>query len=159
MADLAEAAQEFADLAKNLTLVGETELRAELFKAIDEAAQPIEGDIRKAMPDFLPDRYAEVLDEDLAIRTSRRTGANTAGVRIIGTNRGRGGVQRRRVNRLNSGVLAHPLFGNRKRWYYQGAGKGVTPGFFTTPAEKDAPVVLGKILEAMRRVEDKALGR
>lgn len=150
MADLAEAAAEFADLAKNLAQVGAVELRAELFKAINEAAQPIQQDIRRAMPDFMPNRYARALDDDLAIRVSKRTGTDP-GVRIVGTGR----TQRRKVARLNDGVLAHPLWGNRRHWYNQ----AVTPGFFTRPAEASLPQVRERILAALERIAEKAVGR
>ena len=152
MADVAEAAQEFAGLAKNLTAVGEVELRAELYKAIDEAARPAQEDVRKALPAFLPNRYARVLDDDLAFRTSKRTGLEP-GVTIVATTRGKGG--RRRIRRLNAGMLAHPLWGNRQHWYDQ----PVKEGFFDRPIEAIAPHVRDKILEAVRAAEEKALGR
>lgn len=156
MTDLAGAAAEFATLAKNLQLVGAVELRAELYKAIDDAARPVLGEIRTRLVDYMPNPYAEVLDQDLRLSLSRRTGRDP-GVRLTATGRGRGGVQRRRLRRLEGGVLAHPLYGNRRHWYNQTSH--VVAGFFSGPIQDSAPQVRDAILAAMDRVANKALGR
>lgn len=162
MTDLAGAAREFGDLAKNLQLVGAVELRAELYKAINAAAKQIQPEIRAGMKDYFPDPYAAVLDADLALSTSKRTGADPG---VLITARTRSGRARRLRRFDEEGVLGHPVFGMRMRsnprlwaaWVFQTSH--VRPGFFTTPAGRSAPRVRDVILAAMDRVANKALGR
>ena len=145
-------AEEFATLAKNLILVGEVELKKELYDAIDAATRPVEDNMRRGLPDYMPDRYAETLNGDLRITTSKRTGPDP-GVRVQAAGRAR----RRRVRRLNAGVLAHPLFGNRRYWYNQ--VDGVRAGFFDAPAEAAMPQVREAVSAALERAAEKAVGR
>lgn len=153
MADLSDAAQEFRDLARNLALVGAGELRQELYTAINDAAKPVLARIRRDMPDYMPDRYAGTLDADLSLSVSKQTGVDTAGVALTGRSR----LQQRKLRRVDSGLLTHPLFGNREHWYTQ--TDGMEAGFFTRPAEESAPRVREAILAAMARIADKATGR
>lgn len=152
MAGLADGADDFRLLALRLKNTGETGLRRELDKAINDAARPLLTQIRTELPDHLPDPYAAVLDEDLRLSLSRRTSIDSPGVTLRATTRGIGG--RRRIRRLDeTGVLWHPFFGNRKRWY--GQTSHVRAGFFTGPAEHSAPQVRDAILNAMHDVADK----
>lgn len=157
MADVTEAAQKFADLAKNLTLVGADDLRRELYTAINEAASPIRDEI-KALPHleaYMPNRYAAVFGADLQVTTHKRTGTDP-GVTILGRapTTGRGG---RKIRQRNQGVITHPVFGDRRNWKTQTAG--MKPGFFTDPAERAQPQVRDKIMEAVDRIAEKAVGR
>ena len=153
MTDLAGAAAEFAELAKNLRLVADEELSRELSRSISEATQPLPGKIRSGLGGFMPNRYAGVLSGDLSLRTSQRSTGSDPGVKIVAT--GRSG-KRRRMRRLNDGTLAHPLFGHRKHWYNQPAKQA---GWFDKPIEEDAPEIRDAILAAMARVAEKAFGR
>lgn len=156
--DLSDAAQEFRDLAANLRLVGEEGLRKELFQAIEEAAQPLVGEIGRVghLRAYMPNRYADVLAGDLRVTTHKRTAGEGAGVNLfaIAPTFGRGG---RKIRQRDEGRITHPLFGDKRHWFTQTGG--MVPGFFTTPAERSAPQVRDKILEAMRRVADKATGK
>ena len=158
MADVAEGARRLADLAKNLTLVGEGELRAELYRALDEAAQPLAREISNVthLRADMPDRYADVLAKDLKITVSKKTGGAEPGVTLLirAPTFGRGG---RKVIQRNAGVITHPLFGNKRRWFVQTAG--MRAGFADSPVERAAPAVREKVAEAIRRVEARALGR
>lgn len=160
--DLSSAAREFRDLATNLRLVGEEGLRKELFQAIDEAAQPLAGEIGRVghLRDYMPNRYADVLAADLRVSVHRRTTGEGAGVNLFANapTFGRGG---RKVRQRDEGRITHPVFGqgDRRSWRWKEQTAGMVPGFFTTPAERAAPQVRDKILEAMRRVADKATGR
>lgn len=173
MADLADAAAEFAELARNLNLVGFGDLRRELDKAVNDAAKPIADEIGSLahLQDDLPDTYADALAEDLKVTISKRTTGDNAGVSVIAQSRGlntaspgtghRPGLppsrqgKGRKLRRLDAGLLTHPLYGDREHWYTQ----HVTPGFFTGPAESGGPHARDKILEAMRRIADKATGK
>ncbi len=158
MTDVSEAAQEFRDLAVNLRLVGQDGLRRELYQAISDAAAPVAAEIRGVthLRDYMPDRYADVLASDLQVTTHKNTSISNPGVTLFARapTFGRGG---RKIAQRESGVITHPLFGNKNRWFTQTGG--MKPGFFSSPAERSAPAVRDKILEAMRRAEDQALGR
>lgn len=152
-------AAQFAELAKNLRLVGEEGLRAELYKALDDAAEPLARQIDNVthLKADMPDRYADVFARDLKITVSKRTGGADPGVTLLvraPTSGRRGG---RKVRRLNAGVISHPLFGDRERWFTQTAG--MHAGFVDSPVERAGPMVREKVAEAIRRVEAIALGR
>jgi hypothetical protein len=144
-------AHEFAELARELRRAGDDELRRELQDAISHAAAPVPEQIREELPARLPNPYAAVLNADLIIRITSRTARSNPGVRITAPERTRSVVTRRRLIRLDQGVLAHPLFGNRRHWYTQ----PVTAGFFTQPAEDSAPRARQDIEEALDRVKEK----
>lgn len=154
-ADVAGAARQFADLAKNLRDVGEEGLRRELFQAIDEAAAPVAAEIGNVthLRDDMPNRYADVLARDLRISTHKTTGGADPGVTILvrAPTIGRGG---RKVRQRNAGVITHPLFGNKQRWFTQTAG--MRAGFVDDPVSRAAPAVRDKILEAVQRITEKA---
>jgi hypothetical protein len=158
--DLAGAAADFRDLAKNLALVGNTELRRELYKAISDAAKPLAAQIKDPghLEQYMPKRYAAVLAGDLSVRTFKRTGLNP-GVTINASapTAGRGG---RKVVKRDEGHLTHPVFGRgpRRSWAWEAQERGMRPGFFTVPAERSAPRVRAAILDAMAKVAREAVG-
>ena len=155
MGDVSAGADDFRLLAIRLKNAGETGLRRELDKAINDAAKPILTQIRTGLPDHLPDPYAAVLDEDLRMGLSRRTNIDTPGITLQATTRGIGG--RRRIRRLDdTGVLWHPFFGDRKRWY--GQTSHVKAGWFTDAPSHSAPQVRDAILSAMHDVASRVTG-
>jgi hypothetical protein len=162
-ATLAEAAAEFADLARGLQQVGETELRRELYKAISDAAAPLARQIKDPahLKGYMPKRYAAVLAADLSVTTHKQTGADP-GVTVMARapTLGRGG---RKVRKRDEGRLTHPVFAQqgtpRREWEWKSQTKGMRAGFFTAPAQRAAPQVRRAIIEAVRRVERKAVGR
>ena len=161
-ATLAEAAQEFATLARNLQLVGAGELRAGLYKAISDAAKPAAGEIKSLanLEAHMPSGYAPVLRRDLQVTTHKRTVGADVGVTIAARapTLGRGG---RKVRQREEGRITHPVFaqGPRRSWEWRVQTAGMRPGFFTGPCEKAAPQVRKAIIAAVARVERKALGR
>jgi hypothetical protein len=158
VADVADAAREFRDLAVSLRLVGLDGLKRELYKAISDAAAPVAAEIKglQHLRDYMPDRYADVLAGDLQVTTHKNTSISNPGVTLFARapTVGRGG---RKIRQREEGRITHPLFGNKDRWFTQTAG--MKPGFFSTPAERSAPRVRDKILEAIHRAEEQALGR
>ncbi len=141
-------AHDLAEVARGLRQAGDTDLRHELLNGIQHAAAPVPETIRQQMPGRMPNRYAAALDADLNIGVAVRTGSGDPGVSIRARTRR---AQRRRLQRLDQGVLAHPLFGNRRHWYDQ----PVREGWFTQPAEDSAPRVRADIETALDRVKDK----
>jgi len=151
MADLSTTALALQVLGARLKEAGAGGLRNDLNKAIHDAADPVLPQIRSQLPDYLPDRYAAVLEPDLDLRVGASAGAGrSAGARITATTRGLGGVRRRRLRRLEAGLLEHPLFGDRERWFPQ--TDGVAPGFFAGPIEREQPRIRQAVIDAMARV-------
>jgi hypothetical protein len=159
--DLDGAGREFATLAANLRLVGEEELRRELFKAISDAAQPLAQKVSNAahLYPYMPDRYADVLAGDLAVTVSKRTGGSEVGVFL----RAKGRHRDRQVRVLNEGFLRHPVFADagspRRSWRWKTQTGGMRAGFFTDPTEAAGPAVRRQILQAMHRIAERAVGR
>src|SRR5215471_10807313 len=148
-------------MAKNLREIGEDGLRRELYKAINDAVHPALDEVRKGLVDHMPDRYAAVLDPSLKFDISKRTAGEDPGVYVIA--RALGNRRHpRKLPRLESGVLGHPVFGMKtgRRWtVWISQVEGVQPGFFSDPIERAAPQVRDKILEAVKRITAKANGR
>jgi len=153
MAGVNEAALAFKILGERLRRDAAGDLKRELDKAINAAARPITSEVRLALPGHMPSRYAAVLDEDLRLTITKAV-VRDPGVRITATTRGVGGVKRRRIRRLEAGVLAHPLFGNRRHWFNQ--TDGVQEGFFSGPISDAQPQVRQAIVDAMADIADKA---
>lgn len=149
MAGLDDAASELESIARHLRRIGEGGLVRDLTAAMRRAADPVRGDIRAGLPPHLPDRYAAVLDDDLRISVSVRTSDRNPGVAVRATTRS---GKRRRINRLDRGVLEHPRWGDRDDWYKQ----AVTPGWFTGPCQAAAPDVRAGIEQALGDVEAQA---
>ncbi|MBO0813568.1 MAG: hypothetical protein J2P30_00205 [Actinobacteria bacterium] len=162
---MADALTEFEALARALKEAGETGLRRELTKAFQDAARPLARRIasEENLKPLMPDRYAEILAEDLAITISQRTGATYPGVYL----RAKGRTRSRHVKRLNEGILTHPVFGRPEAEAAASAhGRGWTwvsqkirPGYFDDPVRASGPEVRRQIEAALRRVIDKIYAR
>jgi hypothetical protein len=150
---MADMASELEAIAFRLRRAGEEDLPRELAAALRRGVDPVRDDIRAGLKPKLPDRYAEVLDADLKLSVSVRNSGGDASASVVGTTRGI--VQRRRLRRLDRGVLEHPAWGDREHWYAQ----DVKPGWFTGPAQAAAPRIRGEFDQALRDVRAKAEGR
>jgi hypothetical protein len=160
---VADPAVEFAALATALREAGETGLRRELYKAINDTARPLAreiGDVEHLKP-YLPDRYAEVLAGDLAVRISKRTGTDPGVfIRALGRRRNR------HVARIEQGILRHPVFGTEAQIaaHLAAGGSGahgrawtwvsqdIRPGFFADPVGRVGPEMSRQIQAAVQRV-------
>jgi hypothetical protein len=156
MAGLADAAAELEALAFRLRRAGDGELVREVTKAMRDAVDPVQDEIRAGLKPRLPDRYAKELDEDVRLGVNVRTNERDPGVAITGQAR----VKARKLRNLDAGRLTHPLFGDREHWYTQeGAEKGVEPGWFTGPAEAAGPRVRTEIERALEDVSNRATSK
>jgi hypothetical protein len=158
MAGLADGAAQFAALSRGLKEAGETGLRRELYKAISDAGKPIARKItsRPHLNEYMPDRYAAVLADDLACTVAKLTGRDP-GITL----RARSQSRKRKVQWLDDGFINHPVYarGDRSEWNWANAQTGgMRPGFFTDPAEDSAPEVRSAILTAMADTARKIAG-
>lgn len=151
-------AGELRATARSLRDAGDVDLSRQMGRRITEAARPVLDEVRTTLGEYMPHRYADVLTTDLRLSTSRRL-LNRAGARItlLATSRG---SKKRKLRRLDEGVLEHPLFGDREHWYSQVAPfGGMRAGFFTDAARREAPAIRKKIVEAMNDTADEAARR
>ena len=152
MAGLADAATQLEALAFRLRRAGDTELLREVTRAMRDAVVPVQAEIRAGLDPHLPNRYAAVLDADLRLGTSVRSGDRDPGVSVTGQAIGK----TRKLRYLDEGRLTHPLFGDREHWYTQEL-PSVEPGWFTGPAEAAGPRVRDGIERALADVADRAV--
>jgi hypothetical protein len=147
-------ADDYAALARRLKEAGETGLARALRKALKDAADPITSEIRdpEHLGKYMPKRYAEVLADDVKVTITQRGSIRSPGVRIEASGRQR----KRKVSRLNDGIITHPLFGNREEWFHQ--LRGMRAGFFDDPCNQSGPQVRDKILKAMHDTAAKITG-
>lgn len=141
-------AEQFLRLSKALKHAGRFELRKELTSAMKQAARPLIADSRAEARRRLPKRGG------LAARVAKtpqrvqvRTGASTAGVRIVVGSKGAA------ARDTNKGTVRHPVFGNRKVWVTQ----RVRPGWFEDPMQAGAAVVRRQLSDAVERVADQVV--
>lgn len=143
----ARGAEDFLALSKRLKAVGEKELRKELHRAMGQAAKPLIPKVKEAARRNLP--KAGGLNERIArkpLRVQTRTGATTAGVRIVGT----------KVDpRINQGRVAHPVFGRPGSTVVQYVPEAV--GYFDETIAADGPAVRDEVLEVIRDYTIRAL--
>lgn len=137
---------DFLRLSRALKDAGRGELRKELNKGIRTAAKPVIAATRSEALSRLPQRGGlarQVAKEPQRIEV--RTGARTAGVRVV-VGRKRGGARG-----ANRGVIRHPVFGNRERWVDQ----QVPPDWFDKPARRSAPRIRRAVERSMEAVADR----
>jgi hypothetical protein len=136
-----QGAEDFLKLSKALKAAGRTGLRTELDKELRRAVRPLIPMTQAAARRQLPSAggFAEQVAREPQ-RVQVRTGATTAGVRII-VGRRRGGARA-----ANRGVIRHPVFGNRDIWVSQRISEGT--GWFDDTLEREAPRVARPAVEA-----------
>lgn len=136
-------ADAFYQVAKRLKEVGGTgkgSLRAEMMKALKQAAKPLP----KAVQDAARDRFPKEggLNRIMAKRkpqTVTRTGVQTAGVRI---------QDRKTDPRMNAqGRIYHPLFGRKGADVVQYVP--AVKGYFDDPLRESTPEVRDAVVEVL----------
>jgi len=147
-----DLAFDLAAVAARLRELADGGLTRELADGIRRAVAPLPQKIRDGLEPKLPNRYAAELDASIRITQRTFLSPDSTSVTILASN---SGSKARKLRRLDSGVLWHEVFGNRKVWREQ----AVTPGWFTRPCEEAAPEVRDAIDEVLREVAAKAEGR
>jgi hypothetical protein len=142
-------------LAQHLEEAGGGSLRREAQDGISAAVKPVLPVIVAGLPLHMPAGYAAALGADLKLDVRRYTGPD-AGIRVAATAPTASGGHRK-ISRVEAGLLVHPLFGNRKRWYEQ--ADGMVPEFFAGPLRDSAPQVREALVQVMRDIADKITRR
>jgi hypothetical protein len=157
----AETARQLAELSQRLKDMG-TEgrgLRRELYKAMNDSVDPFRQEISSTehLDPYMPNRYAGVLAGDMSVRTAKRSGDRVS-VSIVVEGRRR----RRQVQRINQGVLRHPVFGRstipRQDWTWRDQAAAMRPGFFDNAVNAAAPAIRDRMAAAMDAVAKKITG-
>ena len=133
-------AEKFLRLSKSLKAAGELGMRRELNAALRLVTKPLIAETRAAARERLPKHGG--LNESVAKAQQRiqvRTGAKTAGVRIVVSGAVKG---------ADAGTIRHPVFGHRNRFVSQ----QVPGGWFDKTLEDSAPEVRGEIEAVLERV-------
>lgn len=141
-----EGAEAFLALSKRLKKTGQTELRKELNKALKAAVKPVTKATQAEARKRLPTRggLAAAIAKTPQ-RTQVRTGASTAGVRLVVG--GKGGAART----ADEGFVRHPVFG-RGPFVRQ----SVPPGWFTDPAKSAQNDVRDEVVDVLEDVARRA---
>lgn len=149
-------AAELESVARELRRQADGQLFRELTDAMRRGVEPAKEQVRAGLETRHPKRYfAETLAPDLDLTVSVSTTGREPGVTLIARPRGQTGTGRRaagrrKLKRLDGGVLEHPLFGDRTAWFKQ----DVEPGFFTGPCQAADAQVTGELATALERVAD-----
>lgn len=119
------------------------ELRRELFRAINSATKEPRRKALEELVDVLPDSggASSAIRKDTKMNTRRNLRGRNVGVRITAKSP-------RTVQRMNQGILRHPVFGNRHIWVNQ----EIQPGWFTRPMENSSDDVRTALLGALDRI-------
>ena len=144
-----EGADKFGKLAKELKVLGDKELRKELYRGINRAVKPLTEEVKGSTTKFLPRRYALELAKTLKIRSRRRTGKDPAIYLLAKATTPRG--TERDLASLNRGRLRHPLYGDRKHWYDQ----EVSPNWWTDPLVGGVEQVREEIVKVIDEINEK----
>lgn len=143
-----DGADQFFKLSKALKAAGQTQLRKELNAELRKTGKPLIFKTRQAALNTLPARggFAAMVAAEPQ-RVQVRTGAATAGMRIVVGKR-RGGAQA-----ANRGEIRHPVFKTGKF-----VNQSVEPGWFDDTLEQEAPPVARAAIEqALQSIADKVV--
>lgn len=141
-------AEQFLALSKRLKNAGETGLRKELNKALRNASKPLTLKTKAAARAKLPTRgglAALVAGEPQRVQV--RTGAGTAGVRIVVGKKGGG------ARAADAGLIRHPVFGTSTI-----VTQSVTPGWFSETAQDQAPQIRDDVATVLEDFTRKVVG-
>lgn len=150
MAEVVSGSRQLAELAARLKVAGARDLRLQLLRGMKAAAKPLVPKVQDAARNQLPKRGG--LNEHVGgqrVSVSVRTGARTAGVRLTTTAPD--------TQQTDSGIVRHPVFGNRKKWVVQKIPAAT--GWWSATLEREGPSTAPHLLEAMEVVAAQVQGR
>lgn len=110
-----EGAATFTRVAAQMRAEANKPLARQMGNAIAKAVEPVKASITREAAAAMPSGYTALLTGSLKHRISRRHAGQQAQV-LLNTHAD-GKQERRDIGSLEGGVLRHPLFGRKKKWY------------------------------------------
>jgi len=157
MTTVGEVAIQLGAISARLREAADGGLARRLSQGIGKAVEPLEREVRDGLRPRMPDRYADLINAELKV--TRRTFQDPDGARVTVFAQATGGGKRR-IRRLDEGILWHPLFGRfprgdpRNRWFEMGEPH-VRPGWWSDATEKAAPRVRQEIVDALNDITER----
>lgn len=102
-------------VAAQIRAEGRKDLGRAMGTALSRAADPVKAAIEAEAATSMPSGYVGVFSASVRHRMSRRHGGQQA--QVILATYADGKAERRDIRSLNAGILRHPLWGRKKRWY------------------------------------------
>jgi hypothetical protein len=128
-----------------------------LSQGIGKAVEPLEAEVRDGLRAHMPDRYADLVNAELKV--TRRTFQEPDGARVtvFAQTTGHG---KRRIRRLDDGILWHPTFGrfprgNPRNTWSEMTEPHVRPGWWSDATDRAAPRVRQEIVDALNDVTER----
>jgi hypothetical protein len=161
MPGLDQLAADLAGISARLREAGEGGLQRRLAAGIGKAVEPVEREVRDGLRAHMPDRYAEVIAAELSI--TRRTFQDPDGARVSVYAR-TAGEPKRKISRLDRGILWHPTFGRFPRGHPRNHWSEMTephvkPGWWSDATEQVAPRARREIEDALNDVTERLVRR
>ena len=126
-------------VAAQIRAEGRKDLSRQMSTALTRAVEPVKVCITKEAGSAMPSGYTALLTGSLRHRISRRSGGQQA--QVILRTYADGKKERRDIGSLNNGVLRHPLFGRKKKWYVT----AVRPNFHERGTDKAADAAAAEL--------------
>lgn len=120
--------------------IEDRQLRAGATRALERGVRKLRRTIPEAAK-RLPSGYAPVIAGDVKVSTSVRLSGRDPRISVRVWAEGKPGGSHRHLEDVDKGLLAHPLFGDRKHWYRQ----AVRPEFASGPFNDAKPAILDEI--------------
>lgn len=137
---------DFAAAAARLRAAGQGGLMSHVLKGLKAAAPDLKAAVVTAAGVKLPSGYAPTLIKALEQRAVARGGLHFAAVTMTATASSR--ITGRQVERLDGGILRHPVFNRRKHpWINQ----PIPPGFHTATLQDAGPIIEPHLQRALTK--------
>lgn len=119
------------------------DIEREIAKAVDVEMEKLEPAVRKSAMEKLPKRGGlnVAFAARVQMKITKRHGSASLSVVALGR-------RDRELRLVDSGVIRHPVYGNRKVWVHQ----VVTPYFWTAPVREATASVEAAVKAALERV-------
>jgi hypothetical protein len=156
-----QLAADLAAISARLREAGEGGLARRLSAGIGKAVEPLEREVRDGLRSRMPDRYAEVIGAELSVTRRTFTDPDGARVTVYARTTGEG---KRKIGRLDDGILWHPTFGRfprgdpRNTWSEM-REPHVRPGWWSDATEAAAPRARQEIEDALNDVTERIVRR
>jgi hypothetical protein len=157
MTTVGEVAIRLGEISARLREMADGGMARRLSQGIGRAVEPLEAEVRDGLRAHMPDRYANLINAELKVTRRTFTGPDGARVTVFAQTTGDG---KRRIGRLDDGILWHPLFGRfprrdpRNQWFMM-TEPHVRPGWWSDATDQAAPRVRQEIADALNDVTER----